>query len=336
MERQPGRSDPGSVPSLPTAAGDAPRWNSSARGTPAPWPVSCREMGYSLLSARLQRGHFSSGERLPCLPPSPGRNGFITRCLAGWAVSTQIPGFAICAAPGLWEGAGLTLPFHLTQPSHSRDYPALSKGKLRSRRPPILRLRWAWQPAFHCRSHYQLPHNEPAQLRTWSSRRSWGAAGSGRGQGEAGQSGQGRETTHADEGELILFSTCILSMSVCGGEGQGGAPHCRQAEADKKVIHVWLTELRRYHNLLLVWLQMLLGIQIKGPSPSPTWKTSSLLCPSLGVQLPCPASPSFPSGGSGEMRGSSHISGIKISIYTEIWALEVWLPLCSKSYSRNG
>lgn len=35
---------------------------------------------------------------------------------------------------------------------------------------------------------------------------------------------QGRETTHADEGELILFSTCILSMSVCGGERQGGEP----------------------------------------------------------------------------------------------------------------
>lgn len=216
----------------PVAAGNAPRWNTRGRGTAlhlVPYPGGKWATPGSLL--RLQKGHFSSRERLPCLPPSlppsPEWNGFITRCLAGWAVSTQIPGFAICAAPGLWEGAGLTLPFHLTQPSHSRDYPPLSKGKLRSRRPPILPEHWAWQPAFQPRSHYQLPYNEPAKLHTkptWSSRRSWGAAGSGRGEGEAGQSGQGRETTHADEGELILFSTCILSMSVCGGEGQGGSP----------------------------------------------------------------------------------------------------------------
>lgn len=130
-------------------------------------------------------------QRAAAIPPSqkkktsPGRNGFITRCLAGWAGSPQIPGFAICAASGLWEGAGLTLPFHLTQPSHSRDYPRLSKGKLRSRRPPILPEHWAWQPAFQPRSHYQLPYNEGAKLHTrptWSSRRSWGAEGCGRGE----------------------------------------------------------------------------------------------------------------------------------------------------------
>lgn len=66
----------------------------------------------------------------------------------------------------------------------------------------------------------------------------------------------------------------IINERVWWGRAGGEPPHCRQAEADKKVIHVWLTELRRYHNLLLVWLQMLLRIQIKAPSPNPTRKTS--------------------------------------------------------------
>lgn len=44
----------------------------------------------------------------------------------------------------------------------------------------------------------------------------------------------GRGTTHADEGELILFSTCILSMSVCGGERQGGNPPLQAGRGRQK------------------------------------------------------------------------------------------------------
>lgn len=191
-----------SVPNCTWQPGMLPNESTNGGGTvlpsctPSPAPGEKRAIPSSLLSLQ---GHLSSRElaSLPSFPPSQkktplGRNGFITRCLAGWAVSPQIPGFAICAASGLWEGAGLTLPFHLTQPSHSRDYPRLSKGKLRSRRPPILPEHWAWQPAFQPRSHYQLPYNEGAKLHTrptWSSRRSWGAEGCGRGEGEAGLSG---------------------------------------------------------------------------------------------------------------------------------------------------
>lgn len=183
------------------AAGNAPQWKHKwRRHSPPllhPVPSSWGEKSYSQLSAQPARAPLLQRAGFAAFPPSqkktsPGRNGFITRCLAGWAVSPQIPGFAICAASGLWEGAGLTLPFHLTQPSHSRDYPRLSKGKLRSRRPPILPEHWAWQPAFQPRSHYQLPYNEGAKLHTrptWSSRRSWGAEGCGRGEGEAGLSG---------------------------------------------------------------------------------------------------------------------------------------------------
>jgi len=60
----------------------------------------------------------------------------------------------------------------------------------------------------------------------------------------------------------------IINECVWWGKARGRTPHCREAEADKKVIHVWLTELRRYRNLLLVWLQMLLHILIIAPSPT--------------------------------------------------------------------
>lgn len=75
----------------------------------------------------------------------------------------------------------------------------------------------------------------------------------------------------------------ISNECVWWGKAGGRTPHCREAEADKKVIHVWLTELRRYHNLLLVWLQMLLRIQIKAPSPTrpaklPLFPGLALLC----------------------------------------------------------
>lgn len=95
----------------------------------------------------------------------------------------------------------------------------------------------------------------------------------------------------------------IINECVWWGKAGGRTPHCRQAEADKKVIHVWLTELRRYHNLLLVWLQMLLRIQIKAPSPNPTCKTSLLPCPCLAVQLPVRVLLSIPSGGTGRGEG---------------------------------
>lgn len=93
------------------------------------------------------------------------------------------------------------------------------------------------------------------------------------------------------------------------GKGRGGTPHCRQAEADKKVIHVWLTELRRYHNLLLVWLQMLLRIQVKVPSPHPTCRISSLPCPwALGPgQAPSQVLLSVPSAGTGWVWGKCFI-----------------------------
>lgn len=110
----------------------------------------------------------------------------------------------------------------------------------------------------------------------------------------------------------------IINERVWWGKAGGRTPHCRQAEADKKVIHVWLTELRRYHNLLLVWLQMLLRIQVKAPAPNPTYKTSSLPCPCLTVPLPVRVLLSIPSGGTGCVRGSSisgpiphHIPGLK-------------------------
>lgn len=128
----------------------------------------------------------------------------------------------------------------------------------------------------------------------------------------------------------------IINECVRWGKAGGRTPHRRQAEADKKVIHVWLTELRRYHNLLLVWLQMLLRIQITAPAPNPTCKTSSLPCPCLAVQSPFWVLLSIPSGGTGRVRGSStsgpiqhHIPGLKISAYIKIQAWHG--PLCVPS-----
>lgn len=238
MEKKPGRSDPGRDGQVhlqcPLTALACGSWGCSQvrhqwKGhSPEPCPYPGRKWAIPSPLLRLQKGHFSSRERLPFLPSISRMKWIHHKALKRDEPSPlKSRDLQFALLRGLWEGAGLTLPFHLTQPSHSRDYPPLSKGKLRSRRPPILPEHWGWQPAFQPRSHYQLPYNEPAKLHTrptWSSRRSWGAAGSGRGEGEAGRSGQGRETTHADEGELILFSTCILSMSVCGGEGQGGRP----------------------------------------------------------------------------------------------------------------
>lgn len=94
----------------------------------------------------------------------------------------------------------------------------------------------------------------------------------------------------------------IINECVWWGKAGGRTPHCKQAEADKKVIHVWLTELRRYHNLLLVWLQMLLRIQIKAPSPSPTCKAPLLPIPASLFEF------YFPSSGTRVLRDSS-ISG---------------------------
>lgn len=100
----------------------------------------------------------------------------------------------------------------------------------------------------------------------------------------------------------------IINERVWWGKAGGRTPHCRQAEADKKVIHVWLTELRRYHNLLLVWLQMLLRIQIKVPSPSPTCKPFSLPCPCLPVQLPGQIPLSISSGSTGVVAFQDQLS----------------------------
>lgn len=102
-----------------------------ARSCPLhPAHSSWAEKSFSLLG--LRKG-------LSCLPPLSGKKWIHHKVLSGMSCPPpQIPGFAICAASGLWEGTGLALPFHLTQSSHSRDYLRLSKGKLRSRRPPIL------------------------------------------------------------------------------------------------------------------------------------------------------------------------------------------------------
>lgn len=154
VEKKPGGSDPGclkrvyfplslhcliahgSQECFPVKAGQ--QGPQSCHPAPCPWLLGRKELFPAAKRAPLlQRASFSA---FPASQKetSPGSNGLITRCLVGRAISSQMPGFAICAAPGLWEGTGLTLPFHLTQPSHSRDYPRLSKAKLRSRRPPIL------------------------------------------------------------------------------------------------------------------------------------------------------------------------------------------------------
>lgn len=160
--------------------------------SPCPQPPGSTEPFRARAPLRLRKGHLQRAGLAASLPERDisRKKRIRHKALSGMSrPPPQIPGFAICAAAELWEGAGLALPFHLTQPSHSRDYPRLSKGKLQSRRPPILPAHWAWQPAFQPRSHYQLPYNEGAKLHTrptWSSRRSWGAEGCG---GERGLSG---------------------------------------------------------------------------------------------------------------------------------------------------
>lgn len=110
----------------------------------------------------------------------------------------------------------------------------------------------------------------------------------------------------------------IINECVWWGKAGGRTPHCRQAEADKKVIHVWLTELRRYHNLLLVWLQMLLRIQIKAPSPTQPAKRPGFPVPASLCNYPSEFH--FPSLLALGVQSQiwDHISGLQISAYIKI------------------
>lgn len=159
-------------------------------------------------------------------------------------------------------------------------------------------------------------------------------------EGRGGWVVQGRGTTHADEGELILFSTCILSMSVCGGERQGGNPPLQAGGGRQKGHSCVAHRIKKVPQSAAGLAPNASSYSSQSPFPPPdlqNFLASLSLCPG---QAPSQVLLSVPSAGTGWVWGKCFILNTPASKFqlmlTSRIATLAWSSMCPKHYPRDG